>query len=66
MVNVELLKDKIEETGMPIATVSKRSGILRQTLYNRFKDPAFTIEEVSRLQETLNLTKDDIADIFFA
>lgn len=66
MVNVQLLKDKIKESGMTTVAVCEKSGILRQTLYNRYDKPCFTVDEIMGLKKALRLTSGDIHKIFFA
>lgn len=66
-VDVKLLKDKIKKSGMTTTFVCKKSGIIRQTLYQRYAKPNhFTIDEIDGLKKTLQLTEDDVTDIFFA
>ena len=65
MVNIQLLKDKIRESGMTTVSVCKKSGILRQTLYNRYDNPNFTIDEINGLKQALNLKWTDVKHIFF-
>ena len=66
MVNVELLKHKIKDSGMTVTAVCEKSGIKRQTLYKRFEKPNFSVSEVDALSKTLRFTKRDISNIFFA
>ena len=66
MVNIELLKSKIKDSGMTITAICEKSGIKRQTLYKRYDNPKFLIQEVDALAKTLHLTKRDINQIFFA
>jgi len=67
MTDFELLSEKISESGMPITTISERSGILRETLYNRFKGVGeFTASEIVGLCSVLHINKADRERIFFA
>lgn len=66
MVNVAMLQDKIRESGMTTTAVCKKSGIVRQTLYSRYENPNFTLEEINALKKTLRLTQRDVHKIFFA
>lgn len=67
MTNVEKLKDKIKESGMTIKAVSEKSGILRETLYNRFNVNAdFKASEIDSLTRILKLSEKERNDIFFA
>lgn len=64
MVNIELLKEKIEESGMTKEAICKKSGITKKTFYNRLKKPDFKIEEAKALTETLRLSSAEMIDIF--
>lgn len=66
MVDIQLLRDKIDESGMTVKAVCEKSGIVRQTLYNRYDNPNFTVEEINGLKKTLRLTQKDVYRIFFA
>ena len=67
MTNVEKLKDKIKESGMTIKAVSEKSGILRETLYNRFNINAdFKASEIDSLTRVLQLSEKERNEIFFA
>lgn len=65
MTNVEKLKTSIKDSGIPISEIARRSGILRETLYNRFDTGDFKISEVEALSSALKLTKKQRDDIFF-
>lgn len=67
MTDFNLLKQKINESGMTMVAISEKSGILRETLYNRLKGIGdFTASEMMALSETLRLTNQDRDAIFFA
>ena len=67
MPDIGLLKEKISESGMPISTVAKRSGIVRETLYNRMSGVGeFTASEIVGLTDALKLSKTDRERIFFS
>ena len=66
MPNIELLKAKIEDSGITMTALAKKSGMVRGTLYNRLsgmKD--FTASEIVGLSNTLKLTKNEREEIFF-
>lgn len=66
MSDVKALKEKIDESGLPMTTVAKRSGILRGTLYNRLKGIGeFTASEIVGLANALQMTKTEREKIFF-
>ncbi len=66
MTNVDALKECISNHGMSITFVAEKSGILRETLYNRMKTGDFKISEISALSRVLNLSRDERDAIFFA
>ena len=35
MADIEALKDKIKDSGMKMTSIAEKSGIVRETLYNR-------------------------------
>lgn len=67
MTDVKLLKKKISDSGMTMTTIAKKTGILRETLYNRMnKVPDFRASEITALTSVLNLSKEERDKIFFA
>ena len=67
MVNIELLKQEIEDSGMTMVSIASKSGMLRETLYNRLAGKGeFTASEIAALTETLHLTKARRDRIFFS
>ena len=67
MVNIELLKQVIEESGLKESVLAERSGIDYRNLYNRLRGIGeFKVSEVQGLTKTLNLTKAQREAIFFA
>ena len=67
MVNVKLLQDKIKELGMTTTAVCQKTGIIKQTLYNRYKHPDnFRMYEVLALKDVLHLSEREYKKIFFA
>ena len=67
MTDFEALKQKINDSGMTIVAICEKSGILRETLYNRFKGVGdFTATEMVALSDVLNMSNDERDAIFFA
>lgn len=68
MVNIKLLKEKIETKGYSPRTFSNKLGIDASTLYRRYKNKGedFTIGEAEAIAEILDLTDDEFDSIFFA
>ena len=66
MTDIDALKECIASKGMSMTFVAERTGILRETLYNRMKTGDFKISEISALSQVLNLSRDERDNIFFA
>lgn len=67
MVNLEALKKEMDGSGMTVVAIARKSGILRETLYNRLNGKGeFTASEITRLSEVLHLSRTDRDRIFFA
>ena len=66
MTDVIALKRRIEMSGMTITFVAEKTGILRETLYNRMKTGDFKLSEICALSQVLNLSRDERDSIFFA
>lgn len=65
MTDILLLKNKIKESGMTVKAISEKSGILRETFYNRLKgNGEFTASEIISLTKVLNLSKSERDQIF--
>ena len=63
----DLLKQKMDESGMTMVAIAEQSGIRRETLYNRLKGIGdFTASEMTGLSRSLKLNKRDRDAIFFA
>lgn len=66
MPDIDALKKKISDSGIPMTTIAKRSGIVRETLYNRLSGIGeFTASEIVGLTKTLRLSKTEREQIFF-
>lgn len=68
MVNIQLLQDRIDDSGITMTALSRKTGVNRATLYNRLKGRhgEFTVSQISSLSEALHLTEDERNEIFFA
>ena len=64
MANVDLLKEKIKDSGMTVSAIADKSGILRETLYNRMSSGYFYASEIVALTGVLHLTRKERDDIF--
>lgn len=67
MPNIDFLRQKMDDSGMTVVAIAEKSGILRETLYNRLNGRGdFTASEIVGLTKALNLTKPERDKIFFA
>ena len=67
MVDVRTLKTEIVNSGMTMTAIARKSGIVRETLYNRLNGVGeFTASEIEGLSNALNLTIGQRNNIFFA
>ena len=67
MTDVNLLLDKIKESGMTMIAIAEKSKIERATIYNRLKGRGeFTASEIVSLSEVLHLTKAERDKIFLS
>ena len=65
MARLEELKQIIEDSGMTMISISKKSGIERATLYNRLKGQGdFTASEIVGLSDALRMTNKQRDHIF--
>lgn len=66
MANVKKLKEKVSDSGMTTTAVCVKSGILRETFYNRLAGKGdFTASEIVGLTNALHLSKREREEIFF-
>ena len=66
MTDVKALKKCIEDSGMTVVAIAEKSGILRETLYNRLKTGDFKLSVICGLSTVVRLAGDDRDRIFFA
>ena len=67
MVDLERLKCKIRDSGMTMVSISQKTGILRETLYNRLIGKGeFKASEITALTHVLHLGTEERDRIFFA
>ena len=65
MADIELLKNIIENSGMTMSSVASKSGIVRETLYNRLNGIGeFTASEIVGLSKALRLSINERDQIF--
>lgn len=65
--NLDALRDKIKDIGIPITVIAKKTGIPRKTIYNRLRGRGeFRASEIQSLSNILRFSRKDMNDIFFA
>lgn len=65
MAQLDELKSVIDDSGMTMVAIAQKSGILRETLYNRLNGKGeFTASEIVALSKVLNLTNKQRDHIF--
>ena len=66
MTNTDLLRKKIEASGLKIVFIAEKVGISPQAFYKKLKDGSeWTFTQVKILKHLLNLKDDEVDDIFF-
>lgn len=67
MVNIELLKQYIDDSGMTMVSIAKKAEMSRETLYNRLSGVGeFTASEIVGLSKALKLSNSIRNSIFFS
>lgn len=67
MVNLKKLDETIKESGITMTALSRKSGVSRQTLYNRLGGVGeFTASEIVGVTNALRLSEEERESIFFA
>lgn len=65
--NILKLRGKMVENGVNVETLAKKMSIDKATLYRKLNDgEKFSIGEAKNITDILNLTQEEIHDIFFA
>ena len=66
MINTKLLEKKISDSGMTMVSLAEKTGILRESLYNKLKgNTEFKASEISSLSKVLRLSTQERDAIFF-
>lgn len=67
MVDIELLVQTVDDSGIPVAEICRRAGMKRETYYNKLDNPdSFKVPEIVGLSRALSLTKAKRDAIFFS
>lgn len=65
MLNTKLLEKRIDDSGMTMVAIAEKTGILRETLYNKLKGSSeFKASEISSISRVLGLSSSDRDAIF--
>lgn len=67
MVNVDRLREALAKEGVTVEQAAQAVGVDRATLYRRLaaNGARFTLDEVEKLANLLNLSRTDMERIFF-
>lgn len=66
MIELNMLRAKIQDSGMTLTAIAKKSGINRETLYNKLNGTSdFKASEIMGISETLRLSNSERDRIFF-
>lgn len=66
MLDLKLLELIISDSGMTMVSLAEKSGILRETLYNKMRGISeFKASEIAALTRVLKLTSEQRDAIFF-
>lgn len=67
MVDTELLRKKIDESGLKLNFIAEKCGLTYQGLSNKLNNArAFKTSEAGILKDLLQLSSDEFESIFFA
>lgn len=66
MLKINKLKAKIIEKSTTIEELSKQIGINKSTFHRKMRNNSFFVNEVDMIAKELQLTAEEISDIFFA
>lgn len=66
MPDLRKLNKRINDSGMTIVSIAEKSGILRETLYNKLRGSSeFKASEIAGISKALGLTSQERDSIFF-
>ena len=67
MPDLALLRRKIDNSGLTVTAVAQKSGLKRETLYNKLQgESEFKASEISALTLVLQMSRDERDKIFFS
>lgn len=67
MIDKELLKERIKESGFKLSHIAEKLSITRASLHNKLTGKrSFSVAEVLALSEILSLSREERDSIFFS
>ena len=67
LVKLDLLNNKIKDSGMTVVSVARKTGVSRETLYNQLNGSVeFKASEILSISDALGLSVKERNEIFFA
>lgn len=67
MVNLTLLRNTIDDSGVTIVSIAEKIGISREGLYKKLSGEAeFKASEIEKITSAMRLSKEERDSIFFA
>lgn len=67
LVKLDLLNNKIKDSGMTVVSVARKTGVSRETLYNKLNGSVeFKASEILSISDALGLSVKERNEIFFA
>ncbi len=67
MVNLTLLRNTINDSGVTIVSIAEKIGISREGLYKKLSGEAeFKASEIEKITSAMRLSKEERDSIFFA
>ena len=67
MVKLDLLNNRIKDSGMTVVSIAEKTGVSRETLYNKLNGIVdFKASEILSISDVLRLSVKERDEIFFA
>ena len=66
MTDIDSLKEAIRRSGISLTFLAQKTGVSRETLYNRFQSGDFKLSEIEAITKALQLTREQRDEIFFS
>lgn len=67
MVKLDLLNNRIKDSGMTVVSIAEKTGVSRETLYNKLNGAVdFKASEILSISDVFRLSVKERDEIFFA